>query len=148
MFRPVSAYAMFFRDTQAQIKNQNPAATFGEVSKIVAAMWDGLNDDVKQVRVVVKIFMCKITWFCTCCMYNVGLQAKNGAGKEGISSEVGGIPSKPGVDGECHTEAPASAVSVHVHDVTQTNRVDWTRRNLSALPEAAPTLPRASRPNA
>ena len=57
VFRPVSAYAMFFRDTQAQIKNQNPAATFGEVSKIVAAMWDGLNDDVKQVRVFVKIFL-------------------------------------------------------------------------------------------
>ncbi|CAB1326522.1 unnamed protein product [Coregonus sp. 'balchen'] len=33
--KPVSAYALFFRDTQAAIKGQNPNATFGEVSKIV-----------------------------------------------------------------------------------------------------------------
>lgn len=31
--KPVSAYALFFRDTQANIKAQNPNATFGEVSK-------------------------------------------------------------------------------------------------------------------
>ncbi|KAH1003063.1 hypothetical protein HUJ05_011009 [Dendroctonus ponderosae] len=34
-WRPVSAYALFFRDTQAAIKGQNPNASFGEVSKIV-----------------------------------------------------------------------------------------------------------------
>ena len=27
--KPVSAYALFFRDTQAAIKGQNPSATFG-----------------------------------------------------------------------------------------------------------------------
>ncbi|KAI2663942.1 TOX high mobility group box family member 2 [Labeo rohita] len=32
--KPVSAYALFFRDTQAAIKGQNPNATFGDVSKI------------------------------------------------------------------------------------------------------------------
>ncbi|XP_072279013.1 TOX high mobility group box family member 3 isoform X1 [Pyxicephalus adspersus] len=47
--KPVSAYALFFRDTQAAIKGQNPNATFGEVSKIVASMWDGLGDEQKQV---------------------------------------------------------------------------------------------------
>lgn len=47
--KPVSAYALFFRDTQANIKAQNPNATFGEVSKIVASMWDGLGDEQKQV---------------------------------------------------------------------------------------------------
>uniref|UniRef100_A0A8C6SSB9 TOX high mobility group box family member 2 n=1 Tax=Neogobius melanostomus TaxID=47308 RepID=A0A8C6SSB9_9GOBI len=41
--KPVSAYALFFRDTQAAIKGQNPNATFGDVSKIVASMWDGLG---------------------------------------------------------------------------------------------------------
>ncbi|XP_061565779.1 LOW QUALITY PROTEIN: TOX high mobility group box family member 4b [Cololabis saira] len=41
--KPVSAYALFFRDTQAAIKGQNPNATFGEVSKIVASMWDSLG---------------------------------------------------------------------------------------------------------
>lgn len=36
--KPVAAYVLFFRDTQAAIKGQNPNATFGEVSKIVASM--------------------------------------------------------------------------------------------------------------
>ncbi|XP_054889474.1 TOX high mobility group box family member 4-A isoform X2 [Poeciliopsis prolifica] len=47
--KPVSAYALFFRDTQSAIKGQNPNASFGEVSKIVASMWDSLADDQKQV---------------------------------------------------------------------------------------------------
>ncbi|KAG8144116.1 hypothetical protein E2320_001235, partial [Naja naja] len=48
--KPVSAYALFFRDTQAAIKGQNPNATFGEVSKIVASMWDSLGEEQKQVK--------------------------------------------------------------------------------------------------
>ncbi|XP_031415493.1 thymocyte selection-associated high mobility group box protein TOX isoform X2 [Clupea harengus] len=47
--KPVSAYALFFRDRQAAIKAQNPNATFGEVSKIVASMWDGLGEEQKQM---------------------------------------------------------------------------------------------------
>lgn len=47
--RPVSAYALFFRDTQAAIKGQNPNASFGEVSKIVASMWDALDAEHKNV---------------------------------------------------------------------------------------------------
>uniref|UniRef100_H3CR67 TOX high mobility group box family member 4 a n=1 Tax=Tetraodon nigroviridis TaxID=99883 RepID=H3CR67_TETNG len=47
--KPVSAYALFFRDTQAAIKGQNPSASFGEVSKIVASMWDSLAEEQKQV---------------------------------------------------------------------------------------------------
>ncbi|XP_064466707.1 TOX high mobility group box family member 4-like isoform X2 [Ornithodoros turicata] len=47
--KPVSAYALFFRDTQAAIKGQNPNASFGEVSKIVASMWDSLEADHKNV---------------------------------------------------------------------------------------------------
>ncbi|XP_035224488.1 TOX high mobility group box family member 4-like isoform X2 [Stegodyphus dumicola] len=46
--KPVSAYALFFRDTQAAIKGQQPNASFGEVSKIVAAMWDALDVDQKN----------------------------------------------------------------------------------------------------
>ncbi|XP_074173765.1 TOX high mobility group box family member 2 isoform X3 [Rhinolophus sinicus] len=46
--KPVSAYALFFRDTQATIKGQNPSATFGDVSKIVASMWDSLGEEQKQ----------------------------------------------------------------------------------------------------
>ncbi|KAJ8268634.1 hypothetical protein COCON_G00138060 [Conger conger] len=47
--KPVSAYALFFRDTQAAIKAQSPSATFGEVSKIVASTWDGLGEEQKQL---------------------------------------------------------------------------------------------------
>ena len=50
LYRPVSAYALFFRDTQAAIKGQNPNASFGEVSKIVASMWDALDTDSKNVN--------------------------------------------------------------------------------------------------
>lgn len=46
----MSAYALFFRDTQAAIKGSNPNASFGEVSKIVASMWDSLEADQKQVE--------------------------------------------------------------------------------------------------
>lgn len=52
--KPVSAYALFFRDTQAAIKGQNPSASFGEVSKIVASMWDSLAEEQKQVRPLVS----------------------------------------------------------------------------------------------
>ncbi|KAI1282033.1 TOX high mobility group box family member 3 [Halotydeus destructor] len=45
--KPVSAYALFFRDTQATIKSSNPNAAFGEVSKIVASMWDTLDPEAK-----------------------------------------------------------------------------------------------------
>lgn len=47
--KPVSAYALFFRDTRAAIKGQNPNATFGQVSKIVASMWDQLDAERKEV---------------------------------------------------------------------------------------------------
>lgn len=45
----MSAYALFFRDTQANIRGQNPNASFGEVSKIVASLWDSLDADNKNV---------------------------------------------------------------------------------------------------
>ena len=59
--RPVSAYALFFRDTQAAIKGQNPNASFGEVSKIVASMWDALDAEHKNVSAVFMPF-CKIVY--------------------------------------------------------------------------------------
>merc|ERR1719273_852505 len=45
--KPVSAYALFFRDSQASIKAANPNAAFGDVSKIVASMWDNLDPEAK-----------------------------------------------------------------------------------------------------
>lgn len=59
--KPVSAYALFFRDTQAAIKGQNPNASFGEVSKIVASMWDSLAEEQKQVHeylLICSIIVC------------------------------------------------------------------------------------------
>lgn len=56
MRRPVSAYSLFFRNAQAAIKCRNPSATFGDVSKIVASMWDGLDDQVKNVHINNSIF--------------------------------------------------------------------------------------------
>ena len=43
-------YMLFltFRDMQAGIKARNPNASFGEVSKHVASMWDNLNPDHKN----------------------------------------------------------------------------------------------------
>lgn len=52
----MSAYALFFRDTQAAIKGQNPNASFGEVSKIVASMWDGLDSEHKSVSFPIILY--------------------------------------------------------------------------------------------
>uniref|UniRef100_A0A1I8IXV1 HMG box domain-containing protein n=1 Tax=Macrostomum lignano TaxID=282301 RepID=A0A1I8IXV1_9PLAT len=46
--KPVSAYAMFFRDTQSKIKAKKPDASFGEISKLVASMWDNLDQEDKN----------------------------------------------------------------------------------------------------
>lgn len=59
--RPVSAYALFFRDTQAAIKGQNPNASFGEVSKIVASMWDALETEHKNVSTLAQCHYPSIT---------------------------------------------------------------------------------------
>ena len=45
--KPVSAYALFFRDRQASIKGRNPNLSFGDVSKLVASQWDNLDADSK-----------------------------------------------------------------------------------------------------
>ncbi|KAM7357179.1 uncharacterized protein ACRADG_002654 [Cochliomyia hominivorax] len=47
--KPLSAYALFFRDTVSAIKQQNPTCSFPELSKIVASMWDALDDVHKAV---------------------------------------------------------------------------------------------------
>jgi len=105
--KPVSAYALFFRDTQAAIKGQNPNATFGEVSKIVASMWDGLGEEQKQVgqrligrtQRVTSSEVC-VTYAHTLLCVIAALQKQNGSGQEGISQSPRGVPSQPGVQGE------------------------------------------------
>ena len=45
---PLSAYAFFFKETQASIKSQQPDATFESVSKIVETMWQALDEPQKE----------------------------------------------------------------------------------------------------
>ena len=45
---PLSAYAFFFKETQASIKSQQPDATFESVSKIVETMWQALEENQKE----------------------------------------------------------------------------------------------------
>ena len=47
--KPVSAYALFFRDSQASIKGRNPNLSFGDVSKMVASLWDSLDSESKAL---------------------------------------------------------------------------------------------------
>ncbi|XP_055912223.1 TOX high mobility group box family member 4 [Eupeodes corollae] len=47
--KPVSAYALFFRDTVSAIKVQNPNTSFEEISKIVGSMWQVLDPSHKNV---------------------------------------------------------------------------------------------------
>jgi len=66
----MTAYSLFFRDTQASIKAQNQQASFGEVSRIVASMWDSLEPHEKQVcsllrlhsSIIIQVYLikCKI----------------------------------------------------------------------------------------
>ena len=45
---PLSAYAFFFKETQASIKSKQPNATFESCSQIVESMWQSLADDQKE----------------------------------------------------------------------------------------------------
>jgi len=84
----VSAYALFFRDTQAAIKGQNPNASFGEVSKIVASMWDALDVEHKNVsdNKQKKFQVGYSFWFSS-----AGVQEKDRAGQEGLPEGVGSL---------------------------------------------------------
>lgn len=44
-----SAYAFFFKEIQGSVKAKNPNIKFGEVSKIVAHMWENLGEEEKSV---------------------------------------------------------------------------------------------------
>ncbi|CAB3383137.1 Hypothetical predicted protein [Cloeon dipterum] len=77
--KPVSAYALFFRDTQAAIKTSNPNASFGEVSKIVASMWDGLDVDSKNVYKK-KTELAKKEYLKALAAYRATLVSKEGNG--------------------------------------------------------------------
>ncbi|XP_050503279.1 TOX high mobility group box family member 4-A-like isoform X1 [Diabrotica virgifera virgifera] len=93
--KPVSAYALFFRDTQAAIKGQNPNASFGEVSKIVASMWDALDSEHKNVYKK-KTEAAKKEYLKALAAYRASLVSKGAGENEGMYSNYpnyqGGAP--------------------------------------------------------
>lgn len=44
----VSAYALYFRDVQEEVRKKNPSASFGEISKIISFMWNQLPKEKRQ----------------------------------------------------------------------------------------------------
>lgn len=87
--KPVSAYALFFRDTQAAIKGQNPNASFGEVSKIVASMWDALDTEHKNVYKK-KTEAAKKDYLKALAAYRASLVSKGGGESDNIYGGYGG----------------------------------------------------------
>ncbi len=79
--KPVSAYALFFRDMQAGIKARNPNASFGDVSKHVAAMWDNLDPDTKTAYKR-RTEQAKKEYLRQLAAYRANLVSKNGGGIE------------------------------------------------------------------
>ena len=47
-FKRVSPYGLFFTENHSEIRKSNPSAAFGEISKMVGAMWRGSTEDVKK----------------------------------------------------------------------------------------------------
>nr|CAD7452857.1 unnamed protein product [Timema tahoe] len=88
--KPVSAYALFFRDTQAAIKGQNPNASFGEVSKIVASMWDALDAEHKNVYKK-KTEAAKKEYLKALAAYRASLVSKGASEGEGMYGGYGGF---------------------------------------------------------
>ncbi|XP_009699630.1 PREDICTED: TOX high mobility group box family member 2, partial [Cariama cristata] len=91
--KPVSAYALFFRDTQAAIKGQNPNATFGDVSKIVASMWDSLGEEQKQAYKR-KTEAAKKEYLKALAAYRASLVSKSSADQGETKSTQSNPPSK------------------------------------------------------
>lgn len=92
--KPVSAYALFFRDTQAAIKGQNPAALFGEVSTIVASMWDVLAPEHKEVYKK-KTETAKKEYLKTLAAYRASNVASNVSGAETNAQPQAAISPQP-----------------------------------------------------
>ncbi|KAJ8012321.1 hypothetical protein DPEC_G00067450 [Dallia pectoralis] len=116
--KPVSAYALFFRDTQAAIKGQNPNATFGEVSKIVASMWDGLGEEQKQVYKK-KTEMAKKEYLKQLAAYRASLvsQSYNDSGEVKVSQASSMLGPKPPVfpgSGQQHPHTHHSHPSLYM----------------------------------
>jgi len=48
--RPLSPYLIFMKENRAEIKAKNNRASFGELSKIIAQIWNSMDERAKEVR--------------------------------------------------------------------------------------------------
>ncbi|KAK8779632.1 hypothetical protein V5799_019024 [Amblyomma americanum] len=83
---PVSAYGMFFLDTRAVIKDQNPHASFSEVSKIAASMWEGLDESQKN-EYAKKTEAAKCEYLKARSAYSCSLTSKSTDDQPGMTQE-------------------------------------------------------------
>jgi len=51
--RPMSAFVLFGQDNRERIKKENPAATFGEVGKLLGAEWAKASDAQKKKYIAI-----------------------------------------------------------------------------------------------
>ena len=72
----LSAYAFFFKETQASIKSQQPDATFESVSRIVENMWQALEENQKEKYRfdLLQLKQCSHYKFETCSIHNDDFQ--------------------------------------------------------------------------
>ena len=72
----LSAYAFFFKETQASIKSQQPDATFESVSRIVENMWQALEENQKEKyrSDLSQLEKCSHYKFEACSIHNDNLQ--------------------------------------------------------------------------
>ncbi|VDM98336.1 unnamed protein product, partial [Onchocerca ochengi] len=122
--KPVSAYALFFRDTQAVIKGRSPNASFGEISKIVASMWDSLDCHAKNLYKQ-RTEMAKKDYLKKLAAYRAQQISRN----ETIQSVS--IPEK---GGQVSTETMNIASSSSLKQETSTTIGEMTLANLIARP--------------
>ena len=152
--KPVSAYALFFRDTQAAIKARNPAATFGEVSKHVAAMWDNLDPDAKaaykkRTETAKKEYLKRLA------AYRASLISKGGSGSGSVSDNPFSIAAaanrptnaSPGGSSGFSYPTPASGRSAGASGLTAKSHSPTGDDHLSSSPTVMTDLNKSSRNN-
>ena len=109
--KPVSAYALFFRDRQASIKGRNPNMSFGEVSKMVAGLWDGLDAEAKshykkRTEIAKKEYLRQLAAYRASSLSAAGAGAGHEAGDlYGGGGYLGGHGGYPAAAGDGHLEA-------------------------------------------
>ncbi|XP_065065184.1 TOX high mobility group box family member 4-B-like isoform X2 [Rhopilema esculentum] len=47
--KPISPYLMFFKDVQLRVRQENPKAGLGEVSKMISKLWEQASKEEKQI---------------------------------------------------------------------------------------------------